>query len=359
MSVTVFSAIISLDRNVGVSIMVTKRFLKNVIVAMVSVFMSLVVVQGAQAEQTGLDYQSLHLLPFNGSKQLVLGDFDHLGRATSAHIQLQDKYEPKKKREPRLKHNPVGWHNYKIAYGNKGKKAWLFHRGHLIGYQFSGLTNEGKNLVPLTAWTNTGNYKGTADSNVEGMLYYEKRLDSWLATHPNYWLDYKVTPVYTGDELIPRQVTLQYVGIDRDGNLLPINLSSPKESVDAYGITTVTLDNYSKNATIDYLKGTAKPSLVPTEPSSQSQPASPSVETQPSQAPQPSQPAVPAQPVQPVQPTEPTRQLAPVVYVARNGSADVYWYSKDSMPRNTNFAKVVEMSEEQALSLGKRHTSKE
>lgn len=335
--------------------MVTKRFLKNVIVAMVSVFMSLAIVQGAQAQQTGLDYQRLHLLPFNGSKQLVLGDFDQLGRATSAHIQLQDKDEPKKKREPRLNYNPVGWHNYKIAYGNKGKKAWLFHRGHLIGYQFSGLTNEGKNLVPLTAWTNTGNYKGTA----EGMLYYEKRLDSWLATHPNYWLDYKVTPVYTGDEVIPRQVTLQYVGIDRDGNLLPINLSSPKESVDAYGITTVTLDNYSKNATIDYLKGTAKPSLVPTEPSSQPQPASPSVETKPSQAPQPSQSAGPAQPVQPVEPTEPTRQLAPVVYVARNGSADVYWYSKDSMPRNTNFAKVVEMSEEQALSLGKRHTSKE
>ena len=312
--------------------MVTKRFFKNVIVAMVSVFISLAFVQGAQAEQTGLDYQSLHLLPFNGNKQLVLGEFDHLGRATSAHIQLQDKDEPKKKREPRLSYNPVGWHNYKIAYGNKGKKAWLFHRGHLIGYQFSGLTNEGKNLVPLTAWTNTGNYKGTADSNVE---------------------------VYTGDELIPRQVTLQYVGIDRDGNLLPINLSSPKESVDAYGITTVTLDNYSKNATIDYLKGTAKPSLVPTEPSSQPQPASPSVETQPSQAPQPSQAVEPVQPVQPVEPTEPTPQLAPVVYVARNGNADVYWYSKDSMPRNTNFAKVVEMSEEQALSLGKRHTSKE
>ena len=174
--------------------MVTKRFLKNVIVALVSVFISLAFVQGAQAEQTGLDYQSLNLLPFTGNKQLVLGEFDHLGRATSAHIQLQDKDEPKKKREPRLSYNPVGWHNYKITYGNKGKKAWLFHRGHLIGYQFSGLTNEGKNLVPLTAWTNTGNYKGTADSNVEGMLYYEKRLDSWLATHPNYWLDYKVTP---------------------------------------------------------------------------------------------------------------------------------------------------------------------
>ena len=339
--------------------MVTKRLLKKVIVTMVTIFISMACIQGAQAQQTGLDYQSLNLLPFTGNNQLVLGEFDHLGRATSAHIQLQDKDEHKQKREPRLKHNPVGWHNYKIAYGNKGKKAWLFHRGHLIGYQFSGLTNEGKNLVPLTAWTNTGNYKGTADSNVEGMLYYEKRLDSWLATHPNYWLDYKVTPVYTGDELIPRQVTLQYVGIDRDGNLLPIHLSSPKESVDAYGITTVTLENYSKNATIDYLKGSATPSLVPTEPSSQPQPASPSVETQPSQAPQPSQAVEPAQPVQPVEPTEPSPQLAPVVYVARNGSADVYWYSLDNMPRNTNFSKVVQMSEEQALSLGKRHTSKE
>lgn len=333
--------------------MVTKRFLKNVIVAIVSIFMSLVVVQGVQAQQSVLDYQSLNLLPFTGNKQLVLGDFDHLGRATSAHIQLQDKDEPKQKREPRLTYNPVGWHNYKLSYGNKGKKAWLFHRGHLVGYQFSGLSNEGKNLVSLTAWTNTGNYKGTADINVEGMLYYEKRLDSWLATHPHYWLDYKVTPVYSGDELIPRQIILQYVGIDQEGNLLRINLGSPKESVDAYGITTVTLDNYSKNATIDYLKGTAKPSLVPTEPSNQPQPASPPVETQPSQ------PAVPVQPAQPVEPAAPTRQLAPVVYVARNGSADVYWYSKDSMPRNTNFAKVVEMSEEQALSLGKRHTSKE
>lgn len=333
--------------------MVTKRFLKNVIVAIVSIFMSLVVVQGVQAQQSVLDYQSLNLLPFTGNKQLVLGDFDHLGRATSAHIQLQDKDEPKQKREPRLTYNPVGWHNYKLSYGNKGKKAWLFHRGHLVGYQFSGLSNEGKNLVSLTAWTNTGNYKGTADINVEGMLYYEKRLDSWLATHPHYWLDYKVTPVYSGDELIPRQIILQYVGIDQEGNLLRINLGSPKESVDAYGITTVTLDNYSKNATIDYLKGTAKPSLVPTEPSNQPQPASPPVETQPSQ------PAVPVQPAQPVEPAAPSSQLAPVVYVARNGSADVYWYSKDSMPRNTNFAKVVEMSEEQALSLGKRHTSKE
>lgn len=290
-----------------------------------------------------IDYQSLNLLPFNGSKQIVLGEFDHLGRATSAHIQLQDKDEPKKRREPRIKYNPVGWHNYKMSYGNQGKKSWLFNRGHLIGYQFSGLTDEGKNLVPLTAWTNSGNYKGMDDSNIEGMIYYEKRLDSWLATHPNFWLDYKVTPVYTNDELVPRKLILQYVGLDETGNFISIKFGSPKETLDGYGLTTVILDNYSKNATIDYLKGTAVPSLVPTETSSQvTTPAS--AESTVSETTQSVQSSV---------------QLASVVYVARNGSADVYWYSLDNMPSNTNFSRVVQMSEEEALNLGKRHTSKE
>ncbi|NQJ73484.1 DNA/RNA non-specific endonuclease [Streptococcus suis] len=297
-----------------------------------------------KANQESIDYSSLNLIPFNGNKQIVLGEFDTLGRATSAHIQLQDKDEPKKRREPRIKFTPVGWHNYKIAYGNQGKKSWLFNRGHLIGYQFSGLTDEGKNLVPLTAWTNSGNYKGTDDSNFEGMLYYENRLDSWLANHPHFWLDYKVTPIYSGDELIPRQISLQYVGLDESGNLININLGSPKESVDGYGITTVILDNYSKNATIDYLKGTATPSLVSTDETSQTASSSVATESQPSESSQVAQSET---------------QLAPVVYIARNGNADVYWYSKENMPANTNFSKVIAMSEEQALSLGKRHTTKE
>ncbi|HEM5461901.1 DNA/RNA non-specific endonuclease [Streptococcus suis] len=297
-----------------------------------------------KANQESIDYSSLNLIPFNGNKQIVLGEFDTLGRATSAHIQLQDKDEPKKRREPRIKFTPVGWHNYKITYGNQGKKSWLFNRGHLIGYQFSGLTDEGKNLVPLTAWTNSGNYKGTDDSNFESMLYYENRLDSWLANHPHFWLDYKVTPIYSGDELIPRQISLQYVGLDESGKLININLGSPKESVDGYGITTVILDNYSKNATIDYLKGTATPSLVSTDETSQTASSSVATESQPSESSQVAQSET---------------QLAPVVYIARNGNADVYWYSKENMPANTNFAKVIEMSEEQALSLGKRHTTKE
>ena len=47
------------------------------------------------------------------------------------------------------------------------------------------------------------------------------------------------------------------------------------------------------------------------------------------------------------------------VYVARHGTADVYWYDINSIPSNTNKANVVTMTEADALAQGKRHTSKE
>ena len=47
------------------------------------------------------------------------------------------------------------------------------------------------------------------------------------------------------------------------------------------------------------------------------------------------------------------------VYVARHGTADVYWYDINSMPSNTNKANVVTMTEADAIAQGKRHTTKE
>jgi len=191
-------------------------------------------------------------------KQIKFDEKLFKSRATGAHIQLKDSDEPTEKREPKISYNPVGWHNYNFYYGDGSKKAWLMNRGHLIGYQFSGLNDEKKNLVPMTNWLNAGNYSGTDDQNQSSMLYYENRLDSWLANHPNYYLDYKVTPIYQKDELIPRQIELQYVGIDENGKLLEIKLGGSKEKVDQYSVTHVILDNVSANAEINYLDGTAK-----------------------------------------------------------------------------------------------------
>ncbi len=53
------------------------------------------------------------------------------------------------------------------------------------------------------------------------------------------------------------------------------------------------------------------------------------------------------------------QQQTRTVYVARNRTADVYWYSMENMPSNTRFDKVVSMTEADAIASGKRHTSKE
>ena len=53
------------------------------------------------------------------------------------------------------------------------------------------------------------------------------------------------------------------------------------------------------------------------------------------------------------------QQQTRTVYVARNGTADVYWYSMENMPSNTRFDKGVSMTEADAIASGKRHTSKE
>lgn len=48
-----------------------------------------------------------------------------------------------------------------------------------------------------------------------------------------------------------------------------------------------------------------------------------------------------------------------VVYVANNGNANVYWVNKSNMPANTNLDTVREMSEKEAIKLGKHQADAE
>ena len=270
------------------------------------------------------------LLPFKKEKQLVLGELDKLERSTSAHIQLNIKDKPKAKREPKISVDPVGWHNYKmpIDESGSGKEAWLMNRGHLVGYQFSGLDNELRNLTPMTALLNTGSLSDKDSANQTAMLFYENNLADWINAHPNDWLDYKVTPIYQGDELIPRQVELQYAGIKSDGTLLKISFGTKQEKMDEEGVTHVILENTSPNAKIDYATGNAEPLF-----------AKKTVET--------------------TEATTVNQEEKITVYVANKGKSDVYWYYKENMPGNTNKKNIVEMSEAEAKRQGKIHTSKE
>ena len=201
-------------------------------------------------------------LPFENHKLMVNVDLDSLGRATYGHIRLKYSDKPQDGRESKINVDPVGWHNYRFKYEDehgKVKKAYLMNRGHLIGYQFSGLNSEIKNLVPMTRYLNAGTMADskTDTNNPNGMLYYENALAKWLKNNPNMYLDYCVVANYTGNELIPRTVTLYWTSFDENGTPYGVELSEEGLATSDGNVSSVTLQNVSKNANINYLDGTA------------------------------------------------------------------------------------------------------
>ena len=267
------------------------------------------------------------LLPFKREKQLVLGELDSYKRSTQAHIQLRYDDKPTEQRESKINVDPVGWHNFKFPVDYSGKEAWFMNRGHLVGYQFSGLNDELRNLTTMTAYLNTGSMTGTDEKNPVAMLFYEEKLAAWLKQNKNAWLDYRVTPLYTDSELIPRQVELQYAGISANGRLIPIQFNTSLEEVNEDGTTRVILNNDAPNGKLDYQTGLAEASIQ-SEKQEKTKPESKNKNDR-------------------------------TVYVANEGKSTVYWYDKKRMPAKTNQAKVVEMSESQAKAQGKTHAEKE
>ena len=183
---------------------------------------------------------------------LVLGSRDFAKRPTEAHIQLSDAQEPGQNgetRAERLTTRPKGWNNHK-RNGN-----WVYDRSHLVGYQFSGLNDEPRNLFTGTAYLNRGvEMKGTDAKNPNAMLYYEQELDNWLRLHPNYKLDYYVRLVYEGNENIPRFVYMQWVGIDQSGQTIEIKIGGNSQSV-GENANAVLLENASPSFSVDYNTG--------------------------------------------------------------------------------------------------------
>ena len=208
------------------------------------------------------NYNNYKPFSFTGSKQFENGDFDSLGRATYGHIQLKYSDKPNSDRESKITYDPIGWHNYKLKYKDENgntKETWLMNRGHLIGYLFSGLNSEGKNLVPMTRYLNAGtiNSNKMDSNNPYGMLFYETALNNWLKANKNSYLDYYVVPNYTGNELLPRTVSLYWTGFDNKGNQVKVLLSNIGRATYNGLVGSVTLDNNSENAIINYADGTA------------------------------------------------------------------------------------------------------
>ncbi|MQS75277.1 hydroxyacid dehydrogenase [Lactobacillus halodurans] len=126
----------------------------------------------------------------NGAWQKY-GDLDNLNRVTSANALLNVSLMPSAKREA-LHWNPTGWHNKRISGG------WLYNRSHLIGYQLTGQNNNPKNLMT-----------GTRSLNSPEMLAHEMDIAYYLKKSSSHYIRYRVTPVFRGNELLPRGVQME------------------------------------------------------------------------------------------------------------------------------------------------------
>lgn len=101
--------------------------------------------------------------------------------------------------------HPSGWgHNAEVEIAMPDGSlyhGYLFNRSHLLAKSLGG-DDAAYNLVTGTRTQNVGDNHGQDG----GMAYAEGIARTWLQQSPDGTLYYSATPVYEGDELVPRSV---------------------------------------------------------------------------------------------------------------------------------------------------------
>lgn len=174
---------------------------------------------------------------------------DNLGRARCAYGELTGDLRAAAKdrgRQP-IGVDPAGWgHNAEVDIpaladvpGSSDYHGWMYNRSHLLADSLGG-TPTSNNLVTGTRGQNVG-----STGNSGGMAYTEVKARDYLdgSTDANACpLYYAATANYTGDELLPRTVT--------------VDIQSCDQSIDE----RVVVDNTANGFDIDYATGAFTPS---------------------------------------------------------------------------------------------------
>lgn len=141
--------------------------------------------------------------------QESLDPLDDLGRCGTANSCVGLDGMPTEPRGDISSVEPSGWHTerYDFVEGEA-----LFNRCHLIGHQLSGDDAVPRNLIT-----------GTSYLNRDGMLQFENAIASYVKGTGNHVM-YRVTPVFSGNELIARGVHMQAVSVEDDGHGINFNV---------------------------------------------------------------------------------------------------------------------------------------
>ena len=129
-------------------------------------------------------------------------DLDALGRCGVAEANIGQDLMPTEKRGAIGQVKPTGWHTVKY---DQVEGKYLYNRCHLIGYQLTGENANEKNLIT-----------GTRYLNVEGMLPFENMVADYVKETGNHVL-YRVTPIFTGDNLVADGVEMEALSMEDDG----------------------------------------------------------------------------------------------------------------------------------------------
>lgn len=146
------------------------------------------------------DQEKTSVEPFEEYSEL-----DDLGRCQVAYANICKELQPTEKRGEIGSVRPSGWQT--VKYNNLIEGNYLYNRCHLIGYQLAGENANEKNLIT-----------GTRYLNVVGMLPFENAVDDYLEENAENHVLYRVTPIFSGDELVARGVLMEAYSVEDDGD---------------------------------------------------------------------------------------------------------------------------------------------
>ena len=128
---------------------------------------------------------------------------DSLERCGVAYANICEELMPTEERGDIGEIRPTGWHT--VKYPEVIDDLYLYNRCHLIGFQLAGENANEKNLIT-----------GTRYFNVAGMLPFENEIASYVHETANHVL-YRVTPVFTGDNLVADGVLMEAYSVEDSG----------------------------------------------------------------------------------------------------------------------------------------------
>lgn len=176
--------------------------------------------------------KSTKLNPVNG---LQLSNLDSLGRSQVANAYItKESMSGTEKRIPiPATSAPSGWYrdaNYNSSTQQwsrgksnniKAKSGYVYNKSHLIGWQFFDNNKAPNNVEGVMSTNNL--VTGTRVQNADpGQLRYETQIAKAVQAGHNVRL--QVTPIYQGNELVPRMTHYMAESVDDNGKSININV---------------------------------------------------------------------------------------------------------------------------------------